>query len=163
MMADRIPAGTGGHSGSLRAAPAGEDRGRFHDYRVKPGSVRFNYGYLVFLTVITLFGLVAARPRVLFVVLLMYLAWRWYEMLRTPTGIRVWADGTVEFLSRVRSVELGPGEIKLIRRGWRGYWLQHDRGAVALYGAIDGFDDLIQDLSAANPEMRVGVGTRSES
>lgn len=142
-------------------ARAGDDAGRFREYRVKPGAVRFSYGYLVFLTLITLFGLVAARPRVLFAVLLMYLVWRWHELLRTPTRVRVWADGTVEFRSRIRPVALEPGEIRLIRRGWRGYWLQHERGAVALYGDINGFDDLIQDLRAANPELKlVGLGER---
>lgn len=152
-MADRAAAGV------RDDARAGEEAGRFREYRVKPGAVRFNYGYLTFLTIITLFGLVAARPRVLFAVLLMYLVWRWYEMLRTPTRVRVWTDGTVEFRSLIRSVALGPGELKLIRRGWRGYWLQHGRGAVALYGDIEGFDDLIQDLRAANPELRlVGLG-----
>jgi hypothetical protein len=124
--------------------------------------VRFNYGYLVFLTIITLFGLVAARPRVLFAVLLLYLAWRWHEMLRTPTRIRVWNDGRVEFRSRIRPLELGPGAIGLMRRGWRGYWLQHEEGAVALYGDIDGLEDLIQDLRAGNPNLRlIGFGDRS--
>lgn len=155
-MAGRAPAD------ATARARAGGDVERFRGYTVKPGSVRFNYGYLVFLTIITLFGLVAARPRVLFAVLLLYLAWRWYEMLRTPTRIRVWTDGRVEFISRIRTRELEPGAIKLIRRGWRGYWLQHDEGAVALYGDIDGLEDLIRDLRAANPNLSLmGFGERA--
>ncbi len=124
-------------------------------YHVRRGALRFTYGYLVFLTAITILGLIAARPRILFAVLLMYLAWRWYELLRTPTTITVRADRTLEFQGILGSTVLEPEAIRLIRRGWRGFWLQHDQGVVALMGGIENFSDLVAEIRAANPELRV--------
>jgi len=152
----------------MSAAGAVESRGTrpaeeptpYREYAVNPGTIRFTYGYLIFLTLITLFGLAAARPRVLFAVLLMYLAWRWYEVLRTPSLVRVWQQGQVEFVSRIASLTLDAGTIKLIKRGWRGYWLQHERGAISLYGDIEGFERLLADLRRLNPDLRV-VGSRA--
>ena len=130
------------------------------EYAVKRGTIRFTYGYLIFLTAITVFGLAAAEPRVLFAALLMYLAWRWYELLRTPTRIRVSANGKVEFASRIRSQTLDARSIKLIKRGWRGYWLQHEGGAVSLYGDIAEFERLLAELRELNPDMRVVGSSR---
>lgn len=140
-----------GTRGARSSKPSGGGR----EYRVDRGTLRFTYGYLIFLTAITVFGLVFAPPRVLFAVLLMYLIWRWYELLRTPTRIRLRDEGAVELRSRLGTQVLNPGEIKLIRRRWRGYWLQHDKGAVALFGGLEGFDGLVADLRAANPNIRV--------
>ena len=144
---------SGGPSSGPRSEEDGSPSGT--RYRVRRGTLRFTYGYLLFLTVITAFGLAVARPRILFAVLLMYLAWRWYEMLRTPTRITVRPEGTVEFRSVLGSTVLEPEAIKLIRRGWRGFWLQHDGGVVALVGGIENFHELVAEIRASNPDLRV--------
>jgi hypothetical protein len=124
-------------------------------YTVKKSVVIATLSFLGLLTLLTLFGLVYAEPRVFFAALVLYLGWRWYQIARTPLAVSVLDDGRVEFRGLLGRTALEAGEIKLIRRAGRGYVLEHSGGSIPLYGAIERFNEFVLNVKAANPSLEV--------
>lgn len=124
-------------------------------YRAKRSTVVFTFGFLVLLTALTIFGAFYAEPQLFFVAFLLVLAWSWNQRLKTPLEVRERDDGVIEFRGVIGRTELRVDEIKRVMRVGRGYWLEHGDGSLNLYGNMEGIEDFLAHLRAANPELEV--------
>jgi hypothetical protein len=124
-------------------------------YNVKRSVVVVTLSFLGLLTLLTLFGLFYARPRVFFAALLAYAGWRWYGIVRTPVSLAVRDDGRVELRGLIGRRVLDAEAIRRIRRVGRGYVLEHAGGSIPLYGGIDRFNEFVLQVKAANPSLEV--------
>lgn len=124
-------------------------------YRAKRSTLVFTFGFLGLLTVLTVFGVFYAEPRLFFVAFLLVLAWRWNQLLKTPVEARIGDDGVIEFRGVIGRTELRVGQIKRILRVGRGYWLEHGNGSLNLYGNMEGIEDFLAQLQAMDPALEV--------
>ncbi len=129
------------------------------EYRAKKPTVVFTLGFLAVLTVLSVFGVFFAPPRWFFAVLLVALGWEWYRHLRAPVLVRLRDDGSLEFRSLAGRLVLTPQQIKRIRRVGRYWSLEHGGGSINLYANMEGLQDLLADLQAANPSLQVETFT----
>ncbi|UCF20212.1 MAG: hypothetical protein JSU87_02050 [Gemmatimonadota bacterium] len=127
------------------------------EYRAKRSTLIFTLGFLGFLTVLVVFGIFFAEPKVFFVAFLAYAGWRWYQILRTPVIIRVGADDSIELQSFIQRIAVRPDRIKRIMRVARGYWMEYEGGSVSLYGNMEGIEDFLSYLGSRNPALEVKV------
>ncbi len=124
-------------------------------YRTKKSTLVFTLGFLALITAVTIFGIFYAEPRAFFVALLAVLAFRWYQILKSPAVVVVRDDGVIEFRSPLGRLPLRIEQIKQIKRVGGGYWLEHQSGSLNLYGNMEGIKDLLSQLQAANPALEV--------
>ena len=86
------------------------------------------------------------------------LAWIWFRLLRLPRRIVTHPDGRIEFISPIRRVEIGAGDIIAIRpdRGQVGFLtVVHSSGKVQLFNQFDGFHEFLSRLKAAHPSVEL--------
>ncbi|UCC82110.1 MAG: hypothetical protein JSW46_14075 [Gemmatimonadota bacterium] len=124
-------------------------------YRAKRSTVVFTFGFLGFLTALTILGVFFAEPRLFFVAFLLVLAWRWNQLLKTPLEVRTRDDGVIEFRGVIGRRELSVDDIKSVMRVGRGYWIEHTDGSTNLYGNMEGIEELLTELRAMNPALEV--------
>lgn len=124
-------------------------------YRAKRSTLVLTFGFLAFLTALTVLGVFYAEPQLFFVVFLFVLVWRWSQLLKTPVEVRTRDDGVVEFRGVVGRKELRPDQIRRVLRVGRGYWIEHGAGSLNLYGNMEGIEDFLAGLRAMNPELEV--------
>jgi hypothetical protein len=124
-------------------------------YRAKRSTLVLTFGFLAFLTLLTIFGVFYAEPQLFFVAFLLVLAWRWSQLLKTPVEVRVRDDQVLEFQGVVGRKELRVDQITRVMRVGRGYWLEHSDGSLNLYGNMEGIDDFLAYLRGVNPALEV--------
>ncbi len=124
-------------------------------YRAKRSTLVLTFGFLAFLTVLTIFGVFYAEPQLFFVAFLLVLAWRWNQLLKTPMEVRQRDDDVIEFRGVIGRKELRVDEIKQVMRVGRGYWLEHSDGSLNLYGNMKGIEDFLAHLRELNPALEV--------
>jgi hypothetical protein len=125
------------------------------EYRAKRSTLVFTLGFLGVLTLLTILGVFFAEPRLFFVAFLLVLAWRWYQILKTPVKIQVEDDDTIEFRGLIGRVVLSPDRINRIMRVGRGYWVEYPEGSLNVYGNMEGLEDFLAYLKSANPALEV--------
>lgn len=125
------------------------------EYTAKRSTLVFTLGFLGVLTSLTIFGVFFAEPRLFFAAFLLVLAWRWYQILRTPVKIQVKDDDTIEFRGLIGRVVLSPDRIKRIMQVGRGYWVEYPEGSLNVYGNMEGVEDFLSYLKSANPALEV--------
>jgi hypothetical protein len=133
----------------------GDGEGEVKSYRAKRSTLVFTFGFLGFLTVLTVFGVFYAEPQLFFAAFLLVLAWRWNQLLKTPVEVRTRDDGVIEFRGVIGRRELRVDEIKSVMRVGRGYWIEHGDGSTNLYGNMEGIEDFLAELRAMNPALEV--------
>jgi hypothetical protein len=124
-------------------------------YRAKRSTLVFTFGFLGVLTVLTVFGVFYAEPQLFFAAFLLVLAWRWNQLLKSPVEVRIRDDGALEFRGIIGRTELSVDQIKRVMRVGRGYWLEHNDGSLNLYGNMEGIEDFLAHLRAADPALEV--------
>ena len=107
------------------------------------------------MTALTVLGAFYAEPQLFFVAFLLVLAWRWSQLVKTPVEVREREDGVIEFRGVIGRTELRVDQIEKVLRVGRGYWLEHGGGSLNLYGNMEGIEDFLAHLRAANPELEV--------
>jgi hypothetical protein len=124
-------------------------------YRAKRSTLVFTFGFLGILTVLTVFGVFYAEPQLFFVAFLLVLAWRWSQLLKTPVEVRTRDDGIIEFRGVIGRSELSVDQLTRVMRVGRGYWIEHGAGSLNLYGNMEGIEEFLAQLRAANPALEV--------
>ena len=124
-------------------------------YRAKRSTLVLTFGFLAFLTVLTVFGVFYAEPQLFFVAFLLVLAWRWNQLLKTPVEVRERDDDVIEFRGVIGRKELRVESMKRVMRVGRGYWLEHSEGSLNLYGNMEGIEDFLAHLREQNPALEV--------
>jgi hypothetical protein len=124
-------------------------------YRARKSTIRFTLGFLFVLTVLSVFGLFFAEPRWFFVAVLLALTWEWHRHLKAPVEIRVEESGSIGFRSLLGRVVLSPQQIKRVKRAGRYCSLEYDRGSINLYANMEGIQEFLSILQAANPALEV--------
>ncbi len=116
-------------------------------------TVVFTVGFLTVFTVVVIFGAIYAEPRLLYAVFLLYLGWRWYQVLRTPLVVRFAGDRPIEIKSLARRIFLEPGQIEKITQVGRGYWMVYEGGSLTLFGNMLGLEEFFAYLRSSNPGL----------
>ncbi len=124
-------------------------------YAVKRSTVVWSIVRLGLVTLLAALGALFAEPRLFFLLLLLVLLWSWYQTLKSPVRVRIRDDGVVEFRTLVGSFAVGPDQMRQVVQVGRRYWLQYGRGWLYLYGNMEGLQDLLAELRAANPALEV--------
>lgn len=125
------------------------------EYRAKRSTLAFTFGFLIVLTLATGFGLLFAEPRWFFAAILLALLWEWNRHLRAPVDVRVADDGAIEFRSLIGHSEVDPSEIERIRRAGRYCSIEHGGRTTNLYANMEGLEEFLSHLQAANPNLEV--------
>ncbi|MGD8869437.1 MAG: hypothetical protein PVI01_17590 [Gemmatimonadales bacterium] len=125
------------------------------EYRIKRSTLAFTLGFLVVLTLVTGFGLFFAEPRWFFAAMLLVLLWEWNRHLRAPVEVRVADGGAIEFRSLIGHSEVDPSEIQRVRRAGRYCSIEHGGRTTNLYANMDGLEEFLSHLQAANPNLEV--------
>jgi hypothetical protein len=125
------------------------------EYRTKGSTLAFTFGSLVVLTLVTGFGLFFAEPRWFFAAILLALLWEWNRHLRAPVSVQVRDDGSIEFRTPVGRSEIEAGEIERIRRAGRYCSIEHAGRTTNLYANMEGLEEFLSHLQAANPDLEV--------
>ena len=129
--------------------------GAMKEYRTKKSTLAFTFAFLLVLTLVTVFGLFFAEPRWFFAVILLALVWEWNRHLRAPIRVRVSDDGSIEFRTLIGRREIEATTIERIRRAGRYCSIEHGGRTTNLYANMEGLEDFLSHLRAANPELEV--------
>lgn len=133
----------------------GRDEGAMKEYRTRRSTLALTFGFLIVLTLATGFGLFFAEPRWFFAAMLLVLIWEWSRHLRAPIAVRLADDGSVEFRTLIGHRAIDAKAIKRIRRVGRYCSIEHGGRTTNLYANMEGLEEFVSHLRAANPDLEV--------
>jgi hypothetical protein len=125
------------------------------EYKTRKSTLALTFGFLIVLTLVTVFGLFFAEPRWFFAAVLLALIWEWNRHLKAPIKARIADDGSVEFHTLIGRRRVDPREIRRIRRAGRYCSIEHGGRTTNLYANMEGLEEFLSRLQSANPALEV--------